>query len=108
MPAGPVNPARATRQSAPVLPDAVRRKLRGEATVAVRVDLDAGGKVTSAVALTKGNKQVETLAGFAVEAARQSQFEPATRGDQKVPGQVTLQFRFEGEVIRLPVQPSIR
>jgi TonB family protein len=108
VPQGPLKPARLVRQSTPVLPEQIKRKLRGDVIVVVRVDLDAAGKVINAVATTKSTKQTESLTGLAVEAARQSQFEPATQGEQKVAGQATLQFRFEGEVIRLPVQSSIR
>jgi len=107
-PQGPLKPARLVRQSTPVVPEQIKRKLRGDAVVTVRVDLDAAGKVINAVPTTKSTKQTESLIGLAVEAARQSQFEPATQGEQKVAGQATLQFRFEGEVIRLPVQSSIR
>ena len=90
------------------MPEQIKRKLRGDAIVTVRVDLDAAGRVINAVPMTKSTKQTESLIGLAIEAARQSQFEPATQGDLKVAGQATLQFRFEGEVIRLPVQSSIR
>jgi TonB family protein len=90
------------------VPDAVKRKLRGDVVVRVLVDVDANGKVVNATAVTPSTKVTQPLTGLAIEAARQSQFEPAKQGDKKVAGQATLQFRFEGEVIRLPVQPSIR
>jgi TonB family protein len=95
-------------QASPVVPEAVKRKLRGDTVVRVLVDVDANGKVVNAVSVTQGNKMTQSLVGLAVEAARQSRFEPARQGEKKVAGQITLQFRFEGEVIRLPVQPSIR
>jgi TonB family protein len=104
----PLKPPRLVRQSTPVVPEQMKRKLRGETIVAVLVDVDASGKVINAVPTAKTAKGNASLASLAVEAARQSQFEPATRGDQKVAGQATLQFRFEGEMIRLPVQPSMR
>jgi TonB family protein len=90
------------------VPETVKRKLRGDVLVKVLVDVDANGKVVNAISVTPTTKITQPLVGLAIEAARQSQFEPAKQGDKKLAGQVTLQFRFEGEVIRLPVQPSIR
>jgi outer membrane biosynthesis protein TonB len=107
-PKGPLSPPRVVRQVNPAAPESVKRKLHGELLIRVLVDVDANGKVKNAVALTKGDKLTDSLAALAVEAARQSQFEPAKQGDQKVDGQATLQFRFEKDVIRLPVQPAIR
>ena len=107
-PLGPPSPPRLVMQASPVVPETVKRKLRGDAVVRVLVDVDTNGKVVNAVPVTQGNKMTQPLVGLAVEAARQSHFEPARQGEKKVAGQTTLQFRFEGEVIRLPVQPSIR
>jgi hypothetical protein len=107
-PEGPPSLPRLVLQASPVVPETVKHKLRGDVLVRVLVDVDANGKVVNAVSVTQGNKMTQSLAGLAVEAARQSRFEPAKQGEKKVAGQTTLQFRFEGEVIRLPVQPSIR
>jgi hypothetical protein len=107
-PQGPLSPPHVVLQASPVVPETVKRKLRGDALVRVLVDVDANGKVVNAVSVTQGSKMTQSLIPLAVEAARQSHFEPAKQGDRKVAGQATLQFRFEGEVIRLPVQPSIR
>ena len=76
--------------------------------VRVMVEVDANGKVKNAVSTTKGDQLMESLAALSVAAARQSQFEPAKLGDQKVDGQTTVEFVFEKEVIRLPVQSGIR
>jgi hypothetical protein len=105
---GPVTPPHVVRQASTVVPEAVKRKLRGDVLVKVLVDVDANGKVVNAISVTPTTKITQPLVGLAIEAARQSQFEPAKQGDKKLAGQTTLQFRFEGEVIRLPVQPSIR
>src|SRR5262249_36670638 len=87
-PHGQQSPPRVVRQINPVVPETVRRKLREDRVVQILVDVDASGKVTKAVAVSKGNKLTESLAAAAVEAARQSQFEPARQGDRRIAGQV--------------------
>ena len=105
---GPPSPPRLLRQANAALPEALKRKLRKNMVVRVMVEVDANGKVKNAVSTTKGDQLMESLAALSVAAARQSQFEPAKLGDQKVDGQTTVEFVFEKEVIRLPVQSGIR
>jgi hypothetical protein len=103
-PAGPPSPPKLLRQASATAPEALKRKLRKDIVVRVVVEVDANGKVKNAASLTKGDQLTESLAALAIAAARQSQFEPAKQGDAKVDGQTTLEYVFEKEVIRLPVQ----
>lgn len=105
---GPPSPPKLVRQASATLPEALKRKLRKNISVRVVVEIDANGKVKNAASLTKGDQLTESLAALSLAAARQSQFEPAKLGDQKVDGQTTLEYVFEKEVIRLPVQSGIR
>jgi hypothetical protein len=105
---GPPSPPKLVRQASATLPEALKRKLRKNISVRVVVEIDANGKVKNAASLTKGDQLTESLAALSVAAARQSQFEPAKLGEQKVDGQTTIEYVFEKEVIRLPVQSGIR
>jgi hypothetical protein len=102
--AGPPSPPKLLRQASAAAPETLKRKLRKDIVVRVVVEVDANGKVKNAASLTKGDQLTESLAALAIAAARQSQFEPAKQGDTKVDGQTTLEYVFEKEVIRLPVQ----
>ena len=90
----PITPPHAIRQVSPVLSDKVRRTIAGEATVRVKVNVDAAGKVTSAEPVGDGGPVSEAIAGAAVDAVRHWQFEPARRGGERVPGDVVLSFIF--------------
>ena len=74
--------------------DKVRRSIEGEMVAKVRVYVDATGKVTDIKALTGGTPVADALAITAINAVRRWQFEPAHRGDEKVPGDVELSFTF--------------
>ena len=78
------------------MPDNMKRAFTGEIVVSVRVDVDASGNVVNAVALKKGDRIADYLAGLAVNAARRWQFEPARRGPNPVPGEAVVNFTFQG------------
>lgn len=87
-------PPSAIRQIAPVVPESVRRSIKEDVVVRVRVDVDATGKVTGARPVETGNPVAEALAQAAVSSIKRWQFEPAHRGSDKVPGDVVLSFTF--------------
>ena len=74
--------------------DKVRRSLDGEMTVKVRAYVDAAGKVTHIEPLTGGSPMADALSITASNAVRRWQFEPASRGDEKVAADVELSFTF--------------
>jgi TonB family protein len=62
-----------------------------ESDVALRIEVDAEGKVTRAEIIKTGG------AGFdeeALKAVKQSRFEPAQRDGQNVPAEFTYVYRF--------------
>ena len=94
VPSLPYTPPNAIRQIAPLVPESVRRSIREDVVVRVRVDVDATGKVTGATPMETGNPLVEALARAAIGSIKRWQFEPAHRGSDKVPGDVVLSFTF--------------
>ena len=93
-PAMPYTPPIAIRQIAPLVPENVRRSIKEDVIVQVRVNVDATGKVTGATPVEASNPVAEALARAAVSSIRHWQFEPARRGGDKVPGDVVLSFTF--------------
>jgi TonB family C-terminal domain len=87
-------PPNAIRQIAPLVPESVRRSIKEDVVVRVRVNVDATGKVTGATPVETGNPVAEALAQAAVSSIKRWQFEPAHRGSDKVPGDVVLSFTF--------------
>jgi TonB family protein len=62
--------------------------------IRVRVYVDRNGKVTGADPLNATNHLADGLADAAIISVKRWQFEPARRGDEKVPGEVELTFTF--------------
>jgi len=63
-------------------------------TVQVKVSIDAEGKVVNAEASAPAGTMNQYLAESAANAARMWKFEPAHRGNMKLPSESTLQFAF--------------
>jgi TonB family protein len=84
----------ATRRVNPSVPRAVSAKVLKDVTVEVRATIDARGKVTKASAISASGAAQKLVAPYAVKAARQWQFTPASRNGRKVPGQAVLRFEF--------------
>jgi TonB family protein len=93
-PSLPYTPPSAIRQSAPVVPDNVRRSINGEVVVRVRVNVDASGKVIAAEPVSPDGPVAEALATSAISAVKRWQFDPARRGGDKVAGDIVLSFTF--------------
>jgi hypothetical protein len=91
--------ATAIRQVVPGVPESVRTspafRSLGPIEIAVRVVVDTEGKVSQATveSLSIRHNFSEFLAGFAVNAARQWRFRPATVNGKPVPGSAVLRFR---------------
>ncbi len=92
----PTPPVRTNREATPIQtarasypPMALRMGM--ESDVALRIEVDAEGKVTRAEIIKTGG------AGFdeeALKAVKQSRFEPAQRDGQNVPAEFTYVYRF--------------
>src|SRR5436190_2411042 len=96
-PPEPIKPyvaPRAIRKFAPVVRDSVHRMMTREVTVRVRAQVDGTGKVIAVDALNVTNPVTRGLAEAAVAAVKQWEFEPALRGNEKVPGDIELSFTF--------------
>lgn len=80
----------------PVVPASVRPRIHGSIPLDVRVKIDAHGRVTSAVPVSKPHTGVESfLATRAVYAAKQWRFEPAREDGKAVPGTEIIHFVFD-------------
>jgi TonB family protein len=90
----PLTPPRALRQVAPVVQDAVRRTMNRDVVVQIRATVDENGNVLNAASLNQGNPIADSLAGAAITAVKRWQFEPARRGEERVPGDIVLSFTF--------------
>ncbi len=87
-------PPLAMRQFAPILPEALRRAIRGAVVVRVRVNVSANGQVIDAEPLAGDQSAAEPFALAATTAVRRWQFEPARRGTERIPSQTVLSFTF--------------
>lgn len=89
----PVPPV-ATRKVMPAIPGSVRYLAENAGEVEVRVQVDARGKVTNA-ALVRAEKSAGIfLSRYALAAAYQWEFKPATAGGKPVDGEVLIRFQF--------------
>ena len=86
-------PPRATHEVRPSLSKRERRELTAAVPVDVKVYVAESGKVEYAELLSGG--RYRDLAAEAVYAARRWAFSPARLGEEAVPGEVILHFRFE-------------
>jgi|SRR5579871_40147 len=77
-----------------VLPPYLRSQLHGDNTVAVRVQVNSFGSVTSAAAISKSGNLAYRIQGYAVNAARRWRFRPATQDGKPVAGTKTVTFLF--------------
>jgi hypothetical protein len=86
--------AQPIRQVQPVVPQRIRTGLTGEDEVDVAVRIDEVGRVIRLLSVQHTGPQGGFLTGSAVNAAQRWIFEPARLGEQKVPSDMTLRFRF--------------
>ena len=86
--------AKAVREVAPQAPEGIRNRIQGVIPVDVRVRVGRDGGVVSAHAPTQYDPVRSYFAEQAVAAARQWRFRPARLGQEAVPSQWTIRFRF--------------
>jgi hypothetical protein len=82
------------RKAATNVPAELRTRIKREVPVDVKVYVDRTGKVEYAELLSDGAHVDRDLASLAVFSSRRWQFTPARVGDETVPGEVVLRFRF--------------
>lgn len=88
------HPPVALNQVLPSIPAALSRLLLKPTAVQIQVTINEAGKVTQAVALPPLDSRRYLVDG-ALHAARQWRFKPALRGDQPVPSEMVITFKFE-------------
>jgi len=87
--------------------DNLKRSIVGALIITINVELNEKGEVTKAALAGKITKDMKKLETAALDAVRHWQFEPAHLGDRRVPGQIAVKIRFEGEVLRTNI-PLVR
>jgi len=86
-------PAIPLTKVAPIFPPNLKTLVSKPVTVAVRVSIDANGKVVKASALPQANVH-QFFITEALHAVRLWVFQPARRGNEPVPSELVLQFVF--------------
>jgi hypothetical protein len=90
-------PPKPVREAATELSADLRRRMKRPVPMDVKVYIDREGKVEYAELLSKGTGVNRDLASVAVFASRHWLFSPARLGDQTVPSEVVLRFKFGPE-----------
>ena len=75
------------------VPGGLRRLLRHETVISLRVQVDAKGRVSRIYPPEQTGVMERSLWEFCADAARRWVFEPARRNDEPIPGEATLLFR---------------
>lgn len=79
----------------PTFPQELKRFIVSQKTVAVQVEIDDAGKVTSAKALPAKERIPQFMVDAAISAARLCKFKPAMAGTQPVNSYMVLEFLFK-------------
>jgi protein TonB len=87
--------------------DNLKRSIVGTLIITINVEVNEKGEVTKAALAGKITKDMKKLETAALDAVRRWQFEPAHQGDRRVPGQIAVKIRFEGELLRTNI-PLVR
>jgi hypothetical protein len=96
----PTVPAKPLREFSPVVSARMRRSLKSEVPIDVKVKIDATGKVVDATPATKGRGLQKYLATQAVSAARRWQFRPARVDSKDVASERIIRFRFRASTVK--------
>jgi hypothetical protein len=91
-------PPRPVRDASPEVPPELRHRIQQEVPIDVKVYVDRAGKVEFAELLSNGSGSNRELASLAVFSSRHWEFSPAHLGDETVPAEVVLRFRFGPDV----------
>jgi hypothetical protein len=92
------SPPTPIREAPPEVPVELRQRIRQEVPIDVKLYVDRAGKVEFAELLSNGTGVNRDLASLAVFSSRHWQFSPAHLGDETVPAEVVLRFRFGPDV----------
>jgi hypothetical protein len=76
----------------------LRQRAGQEVAIDVKLYVDRAGKVDFAELLSNGTGANRDLASLAVFSSRHWEFSPAHLGDETVPAEVVLRFRFGPDV----------
>ena len=90
----PISPAKATVYPRPIVPPEVKAMISHEIEVAVRLQIDAEGRVTSAQPIGPEGSLARTLGRIAADTARLWEFEPGRQDGRPVATVMTIQFKF--------------
>ncbi len=90
-------PPKVVRQAETRVSPELRRRIKTEVPIDVKLFVDRAGKVEYAELLSDGRRLDRELVSLAVFTSRRWQFAPAQSGDEKVPAEVVLHFRFGSE-----------
>jgi len=91
-------PPTPVREVPTVVPPELRHRIQQEVPIDVKVYVDRAGKVKFAELLSQGTGSNRDLASLAVFSARRWEFLPAHVGDETVPADVVLRFRFSPDM----------
>ena len=94
-------PPMPVQETTPTVPEKLRRTLRTEVPVDVRVYINKSGKVDFAELLSDITVANHDFASLAVFDARHWEFEPARSGGRIVPGQALLRYRFGNSLLAI-------
>lgn len=94
-------PPMPVQETSPTVPEKLRRTLRTEVPVDVRVYINKSGKVDFAELLSDITVANRDFASLAVFDARHWEFEPARSGRRIVPGRALLRYRFGNPLLAI-------
>ncbi len=90
----PTQEAQPFTETQPTLPADLKARIDRDNVVGVQVEIDSAGKVVSAKSASAKGPLTESLADYAVRAALNWRFRPATRNGKPVWSQKTIEFLF--------------
>jgi hypothetical protein len=90
-------PPTLVREAAMTIPTELRQSIRQLIAINVKLYLDRSGKVEFSELLSNGTGSNRELASMAVFSSRHCEFSPAHLGDETVPAEVVLRYRFAPE-----------
>lgn len=83
-----------TRRVEPSLPAGLKKSLRGDVSVSVKVYVGANGEVIATVPMKQGDPAVDQAGAIAAEAVKKWHFQPATQNGQPAASQTIVRFQF--------------
>ncbi|MFN7924188.1 MAG: hypothetical protein U0Q16_29065 [Bryobacteraceae bacterium] len=90
---GSASGPRPVRRVEPTIPASLKKSLRSDVTISVKVYVGANGDVVDTVPMRVGDPAADQMAAVAAAAVRRWQFEPARQNGQAHAGQTIVRFR---------------